>query len=148
MKKYLTDKVSVSINTSISQVWEALTKPELIKQYFFNADVFSDWKVGSFIVFRGEWEGKSYEHKGTILNVESNKLLRYSYWNSMSGIEDKPENYVNITYELFEEDNKTTLDVTQENIPNEKMKEASEQYWTAVLHNIRKILEKEPAHFV
>jgi len=38
----------------------------------------------------------------------------------MSGIDDKPENYVTVTYELSDKDGKTTLTVTQENIPTRK----------------------------
>jgi len=38
----------------------------------------------------------------------------------MSGIEDKPENYVTITYTLTEKGHKTKLLITQENIPDEK----------------------------
>ena len=143
MKNNITAKVSTSINAPASKVWEALTKPELIKQYFFGTDTNTDWKVGSPITFKGKWEGKSYEDKGTILDVEHNKLIRYSYWSSMSGIEDKPENYVNTTYKLLGDDNKTTLTVTQENIPDEKMKEHSEQNWRTVLNNLKKLLEKK-----
>ena len=97
--------------------------------------------MGSPIIFKGEWEGKHYEDKGTILNAEPNKLFRYSYWSSMSGIEDKPENYLTITYEVTEENNNTTLTVTQENIPDEKMKEHSEQNWKKVLADLKKLLE-------
>ena len=46
-------------------VWEALINPAMIKQYFFGTDVVSDWKVGNSIVWRGTWQGKEYEDKGT-----------------------------------------------------------------------------------
>ena len=68
----------------------------------------------------------------------------------MSGIEDKPENYVIITYELIEENNNTTLTVTQENIPDEKTKEHSEQNWKKVLAELKKLMETMtviPAYF-
>lgn len=147
MKNNITGKVSVSINADASEVWNALTNPEIIKQYFFGTNAVSDWKEGSPVVFRGEYQGKSYEDHGTVLNVERNKLLRYSYWSSMSGIEDKPENYVPVTYALSEGNNKTTLTVTQENIPNEKMKTHSEKNWKMVLTNLKKLLEKKVLSF-
>ena len=62
----------------------------------------------------------------------------------MSGIEDKPENYVPITYALVESQEKTTLTVTQQNIPDEKMKVHSEENWKKVLANMKQLLEKEP----
>jgi hypothetical protein len=63
----------------------------------------------------------------------------------MSGIEDKPENYVIISYELTEKNEDTYLSVKQENIPDEEMKEHSEQNWNKVLGNLKQLLEKEPA---
>lgn len=147
MKSNITGKASITINASAAKVWDALTKPELIKQYFFGTEAISDWKVGSPIFFRGEWEGKSYEDKGTILNIEPNKLFRYKYWSSMSGIEDKPENYVNITYELQDQGGKTTLTITQENIPSEEMKQHSEQNWNKVLQDLKNLLEKGVAAY-
>jgi uncharacterized protein YndB with AHSA1/START domain len=143
MKSNITGKASIKINAPISRVWEALTKPEIIKQYFFGTDTTTDWKPGSPIKFTGEWEGKSYEDKGTILDVEPNKLLRYNYWSSMSGIEDKPENYVNITYSLQEEGGQISLSITQENIPDEKTKVHSEENWNMVLGSLKKLLENE-----
>jgi uncharacterized protein YndB with AHSA1/START domain len=134
-------RASISIHAHTDKVWEALTRPELIKQYFFGTDTKTDWKEGSPITFEGEWQGQHYQDKGTVLNVQPQKLLRYTYWSSMSGIEDKPENYVTITYELSEEQGHTTVSITQENIPDEKMKDHSEQNWRKVLHELKNFVE-------
>lgn len=143
MKNNITGKASIVINAPAEKVWEALTTPELIKKYFFNTNVESDWREGSPITFSGEWQGKTYQDKGTILKVEENKLFKYNYWSSMSGIEDKPENYVVISYELAEDDGKTRLNIRQENIADEKTKEHSEQNWMKVLENLKRLVEKE-----
>ncbi|MGQ0826807.1 MAG: SRPBCC family protein [Bacteroidota bacterium] len=142
MKNNITSKVSDAISTPVSKVWDALTKPELIKLYFFGTEAVSDWKKGSPIIFKGEWEGKSYQDKGTIMDIEPNKLFRYNYWSSLSGIEDISENYVTITYELEENGDNTILTITQENIPDEKMKEHLEQNWNKVLNDLKELLEK------
>jgi uncharacterized protein YndB with AHSA1/START domain len=143
MKNNITGKASITIDAPATKVWEALTKPELIKKYLFGTDTHTTWEPGSPIKFTGEWEGKKYEDKGTILEVVPNKTLRYSYWSSMSGIEDKPENYVIVTNNLKEENGKTELSLTQENIPDEKMKEHSEQNWKMVLEGMKKVVEEE-----
>ncbi len=142
MKSNITAKVSETINASSFRVWEALTDPELIKKYFFGTDTYTDWKVGHPIVFEGEYEGKKYKDKGTILANKEKELLRYSYWSSMSGIEDKPENYGIISYRLKGDYMSTTLTVTQENIPDEKTKEHSIQNWKKVLSGLKEIVEK------
>ena len=49
---------TTTINAPASKVWDALTKPEQIKQYMFGTEVTTDWKVGSPITYKGEWKGK------------------------------------------------------------------------------------------
>jgi uncharacterized protein YndB with AHSA1/START domain len=141
MKSNITGNASVTIDAPVEKVWDALTKPELIKKYFFGTDTETDWKVGSPIRFSGEYQGKKYHDKGTILAIEQNKLIQYKYWSSMSGIEDKPENYVTITYRLSGDNQKTKLEITQENIPDEKTKKHSEENWQMVLGNLKKMVE-------
>jgi uncharacterized protein YndB with AHSA1/START domain len=147
MKSNITGHAATSIHASASQVWDALTKPEIIKQYFFGTNAKSDWKPGSPVTFTGEWKGKTYEDKGTVLKAEPGKLLQYTYWSSMSGIEDKPENYVIITFELKEENDNTILTLTQQNIPDEKTKEHSEENWRTVLNNLKTLLESKKAAY-
>ena len=60
----------------------------------------------------------------------------------MSGKEDKPENYANVTYELTPGNNETGLTITQDNIADEKTKEHSMQNWRSVLNDLKKLLEK------
>lgn len=143
MDTSLTAKATININVPVAKVWNALINPDLIKQYFFGTNAISDWKVGSQLIFRGEWEGKTYEDKGTIQEITPNKLLRYNYLSSMSGLEDLPENYANITYELSEANETTTLSITQDNVANEKAREHSEQNWNYVLNNMKELLEKQ-----
>lgn len=141
MTNSITASTAISIKAPVAKVWDALTKPEIIRQYFFGTEAISDWKVGSPVRFRGEWQGKSYEDKGIITANEPNKLLSYSYWSSMSGKEDQPENYANVTYELSKRNNQTELTITQDNIADEKTKEHSVQNWQMVLRDLKKLLE-------
>src|ERR1700751_1184209 len=114
MEKELILTTSVNIKESKSKVWEALTNPEQIKKYLFGTEAVSDWKVGSTLVFRGVWEGKEYEDKGFILELEKEKKLKYSYWSSFSGTKDVPENYAHVTYELSEQSGETVFQLTQD----------------------------------
>jgi uncharacterized protein YndB with AHSA1/START domain len=143
MKSNIKGHVSTNIKATRQEVWDALTKPEIIKQYFFGTNTQTDWKPGHAIKFTGEWQGKTYEDKGTILDIEKGKLIKYSYWSSMSGIEDKPENYAILTYEISGEDDDVTVSVLQENIPDEKMKAHSEENWNKVLQGLKNLLEKK-----
>jgi uncharacterized protein YndB with AHSA1/START domain len=144
--KNIVAKAEITINANASEVWEALTSPEMIREYFFGTRAETTWKVGSPITFSGVYEGKGYKDKGTILKVEPNRLLQYTYWSSMAGLEDKPENYVCITYEITEENGQTNLEVIQENVPDEKMREHSEENWRKVLSNMKQLLESKTVH--
>lgn len=143
MKSNIKGQASVKIKAPATKVWDALTKPEIIKRYFFGTNTVTDWKVGNPIKFYSEYEGKKYEDKGTVLAFEPQKLIRYEYWSSLSGIEDKPENYVTITYKVTEESDGTKLEITQENIPDEKTKGHSEANWQKVLGSLKSLLERE-----
>lgn len=132
----------IDINAPVAEVWKGLTDPEIVKKYFFGTNVKSDWKAGSPITFSGEWEGKSYEDKGNIQEITPGKYVKYSYWSSMGGTEDKPENYANVSYTLDENDGFTTLTVSQDNIKDITSKEHSEQNWQTVFGGLKKLLEK------
>ena len=133
-------KKSVAIPAPADKVWEALTNPALIRQYFFGTEAVSKWKVGSPIIFRGVWEGKPYEDKGTILALEKGKLLKYNYWSSFSGTEDVPANYANIIYSLTPDKGGTVLTITQDNCKSAEARDHSAKNWGMILDNLVKLL--------
>ncbi|WPU96554.1 SRPBCC family protein [Mucilaginibacter sabulilitoris] len=137
----LTLNTELKFKVPASKVWQGLTDPEMVKAYFFGTNLKSTWRVGEPIVFSGEWDGKKYEDHGKILEIDPGKFLKYTYWSSMGGTEDKPENYANITYALTENNGETTLHITQDNIKNEEAKQHSEQNWHGVFDGLRKMIE-------
>ena len=134
-------QASIVIMAPIAKVWDALINPAIIKQYIFGTDAVSDWKVGSPITYSGIWEGTTYTDKGVILDIIPEKRLVTTYWSSMSGIADIPENYKKITYEVTEEGEGTRLTITQSNNDTEKAKKESDGNWSMVLYTLKKILE-------
>lgn len=137
----LTVSVQVKFKAPMTKVWQGLTDPAMVKEYFFGTDLESSWRVGEPIKFSGEWNGHKYEDHGTILDIDPGTFVKYSYWSSMSGTEDKPENYANITYNLTENNGETELTVTQDNVKNEEAKAHSEQNWTGLFEELRKLIE-------
>jgi uncharacterized protein YndB with AHSA1/START domain len=112
MNKTLIAKATITINAPTPKVWDALTEPDLIKQYLFGTEVITDWQVGSPITYKGIWEGKSYEDKGRVLQIEPGKLLVSTFWSSLSGLPDIPESYKTVRYEISTEGNGTRLIIT------------------------------------
>jgi uncharacterized protein YndB with AHSA1/START domain len=143
MVKGFEAKKSVTINAPKAKVWDALTNPAKVKQYMHGTNLSTDWNEGSPIFWRGEWKGKSYEDKGTVLEVEAQRLLRYTHWSPMGGSEDKPENYHTVTYELSGDDGKTTLALTQDNNATEaEADKMAQDNWGPVLEGLKATAEK------
>lgn len=98
INKNLIASHAVTINATASNVWYVLTNPASIKTYLFGTDVTTDWKVGSPILFNGEYNGQQYEDKGNVLVNIENEILKYNYWSGFSGLDDQPENYALVNY--------------------------------------------------
>lgn len=141
MNKELTVTTSIEINADKAKVWDALTNPEKIKVYLFGTETLTDWKIGSEIIFQGEYQGHKYKDKGTILDIKVHELLQYSYWSGFTGIEDKPENYSLIAYKLDTANGKTLLTVTQSGFANEEAQQHSQTVWTNALQQIKQMTE-------
>lgn len=135
------DTVTVrkTVDAPVSEVWAALTTPETIRQYFFGSEVETDWEEGSPIVFRGEYQGRSYEDKGEIRDVEEERSLSFTHYSSMSGKPDRPENYATVTYDLKKVGDRTEVKVTQTNCMGAE--EQTKRNWRKVLDGLKKTVE-------
>ena len=143
MDQKFTAKSEAILNAPPAKVWEALTDPAMVKQWLFGTDMsVTAWEVGGKVSYKGEWEGKSYEDKGTILEIEPGKKLVSTYWSSFAGQPDEPENYQQVTYELESVEGGTKLTITQEGNKTEESAHHSEGNWNKVLKAMKQILEK------
>ena len=143
LSETFTAQSSVNIDAPVAKVWQAITNPAIIKKYLFGTDVISNWTEGSTIEYSGNYEGKTYHDKGIIKKLVPEKVFQSTYWSSMSGKEDKPENYNLLTYILSTEDGKTILTVTQDNIKTQEEKTHSTNNWDAVLEKLKEVVEGE-----
>lgn len=142
MKEFIVKK-EIRIQAQPAAVWDALTNPEKTKKYFFNCGVYSDWKEGSPIIFRGTiFLIKKIEMKGEIIEIVPQKLLRYTLQN----VADKDESYSTVTDELSYENGETILSVTDDVGPGNnaaKRYKSSQQGWDKVLKALKELVEEE-----
>lgn|ERR1700676_269803 len=132
---------TIVIKAPIQKVWDALTKPELVKQWQYGSDLITDWKQGSDIRFRNEWDGKLFEQWGKVLEVLPHDKIKYSLFAPRPGLEDKSENYFIMIYRLNEKEGYTSLEIIQEdNRPGAKQ-EAPQGEENPILSALRTLIE-------
>ncbi len=102
--------VEQEFNSSVGKVWNAITRLEEMKQWFFDNIPAFEPVVGFETEFSVQSEGRNFQHLWRILEVEPNKKIKYS-WRYR---EHKGEGFV--TFELFESKELTNLRVTNEGL--------------------------------
>ena len=117
----------------------------------FGCETVSDWKTGSPLLWRMNYEGKEIiPVKGTVLDIQPNRLLKYTVIDPAAAYPDIPENYLNVTYELEEQAGNTILTVLQDGF--EGAAEGEKRYkdvynngegWNPILVEIKKIVEAD-----
>ena len=141
---------SITINASAAKVWDALTNPEQTRKYMFGCETVSDWEEGSSLLWRMDHEGQDFVAvKGNIKEIEPEKFLAYTVFDPNSTMEDKPENYLTVTYFLAPENGRTKLTVTQGdyNTVAEGERRYQEAYnngegWNPILVQIKEVTEQ------
>jgi uncharacterized protein YndB with AHSA1/START domain len=131
----------IDIAATVAQVWSALTDPAQIKKYSFGAEVETDWQPGSTIVWKGEYQGKTFQDKGRILEVEPNKRLKLTHFIPMSGQPDTPESYHTVIYELEERGGMVHLSLSQDNNGSEAEAEHASATWASMLAGLKDTVE-------
>ena len=129
------------VDASVDKVWDAFTNPETIKKYMFGTTVSSDWKNGSDITWKGEWKGKAYEDKGQIIQIKPKTYLQYTHFSPLTGEPDIPENYHTVTIKLTPKNGSTIVLLSQDNNKTEDERQHSEDNWTMMLTELKKLLE-------
>ena len=137
----------VTIQAPAARVWEAVTKPELVKQWQYGADLITDWQKGSPIVYRNTWGETVYEQKGTILEIEPGKKVTYSLFAPRPGLEERIENFFIMTYLLEEFNGQTTLTIMKDD-PRETpapaetdVSNAEAEQEESVFNSLKRLLE-------
>jgi uncharacterized protein YndB with AHSA1/START domain len=142
---------SIDIFTPAATVWDALTNPEITKAYMFGCETVSEWEIGSELLWKGQYQGMDMIFvKGKILQLVPNQLLVYTVFDPNSTMPDIPENYLNVTYQLHQKNDHTTLTVTQGDY--NKVAEGERRYqeswndgqgWNPILEEIKNICEAD-----
>ena len=145
MSQYITDELK--INAPASKVWEALTDPELTKEYMFGCEVICSWNVGDSIEWKGVQDGVVYV-KGNLIAFDPERKFAFTVFDPLASYPDIPENYLTAAYTLTPDAGTTHLKVTQGDY--QTVVDGEKRYrdtmaqggWSAVLESLKKVVEK------
>jgi uncharacterized protein YndB with AHSA1/START domain len=139
------------IRTTPTKLWQALTEPQFIRQYWFNTTVECTWKQGSPWRMIGA-DGRLTD-TGEILEIDPPRRVVIRWQNEWSP-ELKAEGLSRCTIELEPVDSAVKLTITHEiERPDSKLITAVSGGWPRILSNLKSVLEtgevaitSHPAH--
>lgn len=147
VQKIIQNSITISAPSSI--VWKLLTNPEETKKYMFGCETVSEWTPGSDLLWKMIYEGKEFiAVKGKVIAIQHGKYLAYTVFDPNADMEDIPENYLTVTYELTHQNDDTVLKVTQGDYAKvadgeRRYKEAfnNGEGWNPILVQIKQLAE-------
>lgn len=127
------------IRTTPEKLWDALTNPEFTKQYWFDIEVQSDWKVGSPMVYSQKGRIRV---DGEVLAAKRPTLLAYTFHETEGASSKEPPTKVTLEIERQGQGDYVKLTVTHTAfVPNSLHKPSISQGWPAVLSGLKSLLE-------
>ncbi len=129
----------IFIRTTPAKLWEALTDPQIIRQYWFNTTVECKWTKGS--PWKMARPDGSLTDTGEILEIAPPQRMVIR-WQHEWMPELKAEGPSRCTIELEPVDNAVKLTVTHEiDRPESKLITAVSGGWPRLLSNLKSLLE-------
>ncbi len=125
-----TIKQSYAIKAPLAKVWQALVDPDIISQWSKNP-AYMDDQVGTEFKL---WGDGIY---GKNVKVIAEKLLEQEWSDSSFA---KPSH---VRFELREQDKVTTLDLIQENVPDDRVEDIDDGWKVYYLGPLKKFVENE-----
>jgi uncharacterized protein YndB with AHSA1/START domain len=126
------------IETTPEKLWEALTDSRFTRQYWFDTEVRSDWRVGSpFALVMG---GKTTD-TGQILESDRPRRLSYTFKHELN--EDmRKEPATKVVFAIEPYGNLVKLTVTHEGFgASSKLLDGISRGWPAILSGLKSLLE-------
>ncbi len=127
------------IRTTPQKLWDALTKPEFIKQYWFGLTQESDWKVGA------SWAMKFSDGRvaddGAVLEIDPPRRLVLR-WRHRLRPELTEEGDARCVYDIEPDGDICRLTITHEiGVADSKLIEAVSGGWPRILSSLKSLLE-------
>lgn len=140
----LTIEKQIRIAAPVGKVFDALSDPEQIVQYYPIKSVTSSREVSGPIVCKGEVGGKPFTDYGIIEILERPQRFKYHYWSDNHGTADTPENRMSIDYRLSSDGGDTVLTLRHSNLFTTERQAMMMSVWDFLLGRLKNYVETEP----
>jgi uncharacterized protein YndB with AHSA1/START domain len=127
------------IRTTPQKLWQALTRPEFIRQYWFGVTLDTTWKKGA--PWQMVFEDGTVTDAGEIVEIKPRERLVIKWRHELSP-ELKAEGFTRCTFEIAKERSATRLTITHESPRNNsKTIAAVAGGWPMILSGLKTLLE-------
>ncbi len=128
------------IETTPEKLWNALTDPEITKEYWVRRRNESDWKAGSGWQQREDGETGEVDLTGTVLESDPPRRLVFT-WASPEEV-NQPEKISRVTYEIEPQGEAVKLTVIHDELePGSSRLRSISGGWPLVLSSLKSLLE-------
>lgn len=134
----------VLIRAQPSEVWAALTEPQLMRQWMGEPEmviaVDTTWNVGEPIIISGLHHAR-FRNEGTVLHYEPERRLTYTHLSSLSRLPAVPESFSTFDFVLTQAAAGTTLTLTIRGFPTESIFKHLAFYWRVTVKLLAELVE-------
>ena len=125
----------VYIAATPERVWQAITDPELTKQYYYGTAVESDWKPGSPMIYRKDDGGEAIQCE--VVEVDPPKRLVHTFF--FPGTDESPSR---VTWSIEPRGEASLLTLTHDEFDGETSTYRSVAHgWVPILSGLKTLLE-------
>lgn len=146
------------IHTTPERLWQALTEPEFIRNYFDGGGPESDWRVGSPIRWKMHRDDENHDWGQRVLEAEPYRRLAYSWhnyqpemaamfgWSEEHLAELQKESLSKVSFTIEPAGPVVKLTVLHDGFePDSEMLNGISQGWPMILSKLKTVLEKDEA---
>jgi uncharacterized protein YndB with AHSA1/START domain len=127
------------IATTPERLWEALTRGEITKKYWYGRRLESTWAVGSPVEFFDR-DTQVRTDSGVVLEYDPPRRLSYSFLFELDE-EAKEMAHSRVTFTLEPQEGMVKLTLVHDELPSEEVAQGFREGWSPILSSLKTLLE-------
>ena len=127
------------IATTAGKLWEALTRGELTRQYWYGRRIESDWKVQSPVRFYDR-DSEKVTDAGAVLECDPPRRLVYTFRPEFND-EVRKMGFSRVAFTIEGVDSMCKLTLVHDELKDQEMADGFQQGWAPILSSLKTFLE-------